>query len=326
MNSAPKYSVIVPVYNRPEEVNELLDSLIQQTYNSFEVIIVEDGSTITCEHVVRHYENVLNIRYLTKVNQGPGPARNYGFQHATGQYFVVFDSDCIIPSTYFEAVEQGLNVHQYDAWGGPDKAHSKFTLLQRAMGYTMASVLTTGGIRGGKKRVGWFQPRSFNMGISRAVFNATGGFKFDRFAEDIEFSIRMKNAGFKVGLIEEAYVFHKRRSTFGQFFTQVSNFGKGRVLVGSAYPKEVKLTHWFPTVFMFAVVFLVLSPIVSTYLFLIGAVLFSMYLLAIFFHSLIVNRSVLVALLSIPSALLQLIGYGSGFFNEWIKRFFGKKK
>ena len=242
----PKYAVVIPVYNRPQEVKELLTSLVEQQYRNFEVIIVEDGSTQRCDTIVDAFRNSLSIQYFYKPNSGPGPSRNFGYEHANGEYMVVFDSDCILPPTYFDAVEEFMAAEKLDAWGGPDRAHDQFTDIQRAMGYTMSSVLTTGGIRGGKKRLGWFQPRSFNMGISKEVYQKTGGFKFDRFAEDIEFSIRMKNAGFKVGLIPDAFVYHKRRTNFQQFYRQVFNFGKGRALVGKVQPGEVKLTHWFP--------------------------------------------------------------------------------
>jgi GT2 family glycosyltransferase len=208
-----------------------------------------------------------------------------------------------------------------DAWGGPDRAHENFTLLQRAMGYTMSSVLTTGGIRGGKKRVGRFQPRSFNMGISRKVFEVTGGFKFDRYAEDIEFSIRMREAGFQVGLITDAFVYHKRRTTLGQFYKQVFNFGKGRALIGKVYPNEVKLTHWFPAFFTVATLFMLLLPLISLPWFSIAFGLFLLYLTVLFIHAWIASRSVFVALLSIPSALLQFFGYGFGFLQERFKSY-----
>jgi glycosyltransferase involved in cell wall biosynthesis len=226
----PKYSIIIPVYNRPLEVDELLESLTKQTFANFEVVLVEDGSSITCEKVFEKYADVLKVRYFFKANSGPGPSRNFGFEKAKGDYFIVFDSDCIIPPKYLEEVETFLKRNPLDAWGGPDRAHQDFTSIQKAMGYTMSSFLTTGGIRGGKSK--GFQPRSFNMGLRNEVFQKTGGFKFDRFAEDIEFSIRMTKAGFKVGLIPEAYVFHKRRTDFRQFYKQVFYFGKGRALVG----------------------------------------------------------------------------------------------
>ncbi|HTJ49173.1 MAG TPA: glycosyltransferase [Cyclobacteriaceae bacterium] len=317
----PKFSIIIPVYNRPQEVDELLSSLVAQTVKSFEVIIVEDGSSIRCDDVVDRYRDLLTIQYFFKPNSGPGPSRNFGYQHAQSEYFVVFDSDCIIPPTYLEAVEKSLQQNHWDAWGGPDKAHENFTPIQRAMGYTMASVLTTGGIRGGKKHVGWFQPRSFNMGISRRVFEATSGFKFDRFAEDIEFSIRMKKGGFNVGLIPEAYVYHKRRTNFRQFHNQVYNFGKGRALVGRSHPEEIKLTHWFPTIFSLGFLSVPVVGLFSSTLFSIGASMFTLYFAAIFIHSLSVNKSLLVAILSVPSAFLQLWGYGTGFLLERMKSY-----
>jgi glycosyltransferase involved in cell wall biosynthesis len=317
--ATPKFSIIIPVYNRPQEVDELLESLTHQTNKNFEVIIVEDGSKNCCDHIVQLYSSRLTIQYLFKPNSGPGPSRNFGFNHARGEYFVVFDSDCIIPEKYFEVVEKAINIDHWDAWGGPDSAHQNFTILQRAMGYTMSSVLTTGGIRGGKKHVGRFQPRSFNMGISKKVFEKSGGFKFDRYAEDIEFSIRMKNEGFKVGLISEAFVYHKRRTDFNQFYKQVFNFGKGRALVGKTHPGEVKVTHWFPTIFTLGSVSILLLPFFSWTLFFLAIVFYAAYLLAIFIHSLKINQNLSVALLSVPSALLQLFGYGLGFLEEKLK-------
>ena len=222
--SQPTYSVIVPVYNRPQEVTELLESLTRQTFQSFEVVLVEDGSTITSEKVFEQFANRLSIQYFFKPNTGPGPSRNFGFEKARGQYFVVFDSDCILPPHYFEAVEAFLKNEKADAWGGPDRGMKDFTALQQAMAFTMSSTLTTGGIRGGKQKS--FQPRSFNMGISRAVFDATKGFHFDRFAEDIELSIRIRKLRFKTVLIPEAFVYHKRRTSLSQFFNQNSSFSK----------------------------------------------------------------------------------------------------
>ncbi|HMG89494.1 MAG TPA: glycosyltransferase [Chryseolinea sp.] len=315
----PRYSIVIPVYNRPQEVSELLASLTLQTNKNFEVIIVEDGSTVRCDQIVDQFRDLLSIQYFFKPNSGPGPSRNFGFGHARGDYFIVFDSDCIIPLTYVEVVEKSIQANAWDAWGGPDKAHEDFTVVQRAMGYTMVSVLITGGIRGGEKRLGWFQPRSYNMGLSRTVFAQTGGFKFSHFAEDIELSIRMKKSGFKIGLITDAFVYHKRRTTFKQFFRQVFNFGKGRALVGSVHPEEIKLTHWFPTLFLLGTIGVLLLPLLSMALFKFGAAMFLLYLLAIFLHSLKENKNLTVAILSIPSALLQLWGYGLGFLNATIK-------
>jgi cellulose synthase/poly-beta-1,6-N-acetylglucosamine synthase-like glycosyltransferase len=318
--SRPRYSVVVPVYNRPHELDELLNSLVTQDYQSFEVIVVEDGSSVRSDKVVEKYSNRLQLHYLHKPNTGPGPSRNVGFSRAKGDYFVVFDSDCILPSNYFTSVNSALDEFGLDAWGGPDRAHEKFTVLQRAMGYTMSSVLTTGGIRGGKKSLGLFQPRSFNMGISRAVFERTNGFAFDRFAEDIEFSIRMHQSGFRVGLISEAFVFHKRRTNFNQFFHQVQNFGRGRALVGKAHPGEVKVTHLFPTAFTLGLFSLPILPFFSTRLAVFTASCYLLYVAAIFLHSFTQTRDIRVAALSVPSAFIQLMGYGIGFLTEWIGR------
>jgi glycosyltransferase involved in cell wall biosynthesis len=319
--SQPKYSIIIPVYNRPQEIDELLESLRHQTFNDFEVLIIEDGSTIRCDVVVDRYRDFFRLQYFYKPNTGPGPSRNFGYAKASGQYMVVFDSDCILPPSYFEAVEKSLAENHWDAWGGPDQAHKHFTLLQRAMGYTMASFFTTGGIRGGQKRIGWFQPRSFNMGISRTVFRETQGFKFDRFAEDIEFSIRIKKAGFKVGLIADAFVFHKRRTTFGQFFHQVSNFGKGRALVGKSHPEEVKLTHWFPSLFVMGTCCLLPLPFIHIQLAATATFLWLLYFLIIFIDAFRVSKSFAVSLLAVPAAFLQLWGYGTGFLKERLKSY-----
>jgi glycosyltransferase involved in cell wall biosynthesis len=326
MQTALKYSIIVPVYNRPDEMDELLTSLVEQTYSNFEVIVVEDGSTLKSESVAKKYSERLNIQYFYKNNTGPGPSRNFGFEKAKGEYFVIFDSDCILPPTYFESIEKSLSTTKLDAWGGPDRGHENFTLLQRAMAHTMSSFLTTGGIRGSKKIIGNYQPRSFNMGISKETYEKTGGFRFERYAEDIELSVRIKKLALNVILIPDAYVFHKRRSTLAQFFGQVSNFGKGRVLVGEYHVGEVKWVHWFPTLFM---VGLFLSPFV----FLINKwfgvailICYSSYLILIAAESLLKNRSVMVALLSIPAALAQLTGYGSGFLAEKLKSLHGANR
>jgi glycosyltransferase involved in cell wall biosynthesis len=311
---SPRYSIVIPVYNRPQEVEELLESLTLQTFSDFEVILVEDGSSITCKEVFEQYSNRLNIRYFFKPNTGPGPSRNFGFEQASGAYFVAFDSDCLIPPGYFAAVEKSLQQKPLDAWGGPDRGSDNFTPLQQAMAYTMSSALTTGGIRGGVAQ--GFQPRSFNMGISRAVFNKTKGFQFARLAEDIELSIRMKKQGFRVGLIPEAWVYHKRRTDFEQFFRQVSGFGKGRVQVGRVHKGAVKIAHWFPAFFfmgLFAIPFLLWLNLPLGLVMLGG---YAGYLLLVGIDAWLKTTSITVAILSIPSAFVQLNGYGSGFLKE----------
>jgi glycosyltransferase involved in cell wall biosynthesis len=312
----PRYSVIIPAYNRPDEVDELLASLADQTYKDFEVLIVEDGSVTRCDGIVDNYRDRLHLHYFYKPNSGPGPSRNFGFEHAHGDYFVVFDSDCIMPPSYFQTVEESLRANRWDAWGGPDRAHERFTPIQQAMAYTMSSFLTTGGIRGKAVAVGSFQPRSFNMGLSRHAFELTGGFRFSHSAEDIELSIRMRQAGLKVGLITDAFVYHKRRATFAQFFKQVSNFGRGRVQVGRAHPGEVKITHWLPALFFLCLLALLPAALISLALFKFGATMFAIYLAAIMVHAYWQTRNVEVAVLSVPSVLVQMVGYGSGFLKE----------
>jgi len=320
MRFRPKYSVVVPVYNRPDELRELLQSLTEQSVKNFEVIVVEDGSTNRSEGVVDSFRDKLHIEYIYKPNTGPGPSRNLGFSRAQGEYFVVFDSDCMLPPHYFAAVDTVLAHDQPDAWGGPDRSHESFTTLQQAMAYTMSSVLTTGGIRGSKKHLGWFQPRSFNMGLSRKVFEKTKGFAFTRFAEDIELSIRMKKEGFTAVLIPNAYVYHKRRTTLGQFYKQVSNFGKGRVLVGRAHQGEVKVTHWFPAFFTLGLCCLPILFFLNKILFYLGAFIYGAYALAIFIDSYRNSRKLTVAILSLPAAAVQLIGYGWGFLKQFFAR------
>lgn len=318
--ASPKYSVVIPVYNRPEELRELLESLATQTFTDFDVLVVEDGSTKRSETIYEEFARRLRIQYLSKPNTGPGPSRNFGFQHAQGDYFVCFDSDCIVPPDYFGLVERFLSLHPVDAWGGPDRGHGSFSSLQQAMAYTMSSVLTTGGIRGGKNQADSFQPRSFNMGISRKVWEATGGFKFDRLAEDIELSIRMRKMGFKVGLIPEAFVYHKRRTELTQFFRQVEGFGRGRVRVGKAHPGEVKPTHWFPSFVLVGFVLLPFVLVVNRPLGLTSYSLLIVYWLAIFIDCFRHTGSVTAALLSVPSAMVQFCGYGWGFLSEMFKK------
>jgi glycosyltransferase involved in cell wall biosynthesis len=311
--SQPTYSVIVPVYNRPQEVAELLESLTQQAFQDFEVVLVEDGSTLTSEKVFEQYSDKLSIQYFFKPNTGPGPSRNFGFEKAHGRYFVVFDSDCILPPQYFDAVEIFLKNEKVDAWGGPDRGMKDFSPLQQAMAFTMSSILTTGGIRGGKQKA--FQPRSFNMGISREVFEKTKGFHFDRFAEDIELSIRIRKAGFKTALIPEAFVYHKRRTSLSQFFKQVSNFGKGRILVGRKHPGEVKITHWFPAFFLLGLltipVLFFFSPLGAKMV----TLAYAIYLISVAVDCFTKARSFQVALLSMPSVFVQMTGYGYGFLK-----------
>jgi len=316
MQSNSRYSVIIPVYNRNDELNELLQSLTTQSFKDFEVIVIDDGSSERADSTCEKYIDKLSLTYFYKENSGPGPSRNFGFEKGTGKFMVVFDSDCIIPYSYFQSVEKFLAVHPLDAWGGPDKGHEKFTILQQAMAFTMSSVLTTGGIRGGYNQSDKFQPRSFNMGLSREVIRKTGGFKFDRLAEDIELSIRIRNEGFRVGIIPEAFVYHKRRTNFSQFYNQVQNFGRGRVRVGKIHPGFVKVTHWFPSVFFIGIIVTGILLLAYRPLGILALSLYGIYMVGIFIDALRVTKSLVVAIVSIPSAVIQLVGYGVGFLKE----------
>jgi glycosyltransferase involved in cell wall biosynthesis len=314
--SRPRYSIIIPVYNRPEEVDELLESLTHQQFKDFEVLIIEDGSSLPCREVVEKYTDKLKIAYHVKPNSGQGFSRNYGFERAQGEYLVVFDSDCLIPPHYFTAVEQALAAHHWDAWGGPDKAHPGFTPIQKAISYSMTSVFTTGGIRGSKKHAGTFHPRSFNMGISREVFEKTDGYLLTRMGEDIEFSIRIMQEGFKVGLIPDAFVYHKRRTDFGQFFKQLQFFGRARVNIGRFFKNEIRWVHLLPVGFVLALGFWLITAWIYFSLFKLGAALLLLFSLLIYIDSSRRNRSVGVGLLSIPAAFIQLTAYGIGFIKE----------
>lgn len=327
-----KYSFIVPVFNRPDEVDELLESLTAQTVKDFEVIIVEDGSTRTCRNVCESYAGTLDIHYYIKENSGPGQSRNYGAERANGTYLIILDSDVVLPESYLEAVDRELGNKEADAFGGPDRAHASFTDIQKAISYSMTSFFTTGGIRGGKKKLDKFYPRSYNMGIRSDVYAALGGFSKMRFGEDIDFSIRIFKAGYRCRLFPEAWVWHKRRTDFRKFFRQVFNSGIARINLYKKYPESLKLVHLLPMVFTVGVISLVLLSAVGRVLmeyddihkwYLLCALPWLpilLYSLLIAADSAISSRSLRVGLLSVPAAFIQLFGYGCGFLTAWWKR------
>lgn len=328
-----KYSIIVPVYNRPDEVDELLGSLAEQTEKDFEVIIVEDGSSVTCEKVCNGYKATLDIHYFMKENSGPGQSRNYGVARAKGEYVIILDSDVVLPPGYIESVSDELEKAPADAFGGPDKAHSSFTDIQKAISYSMTSFFTTGGIRGSKKKkLDKFYPRSFNMGVRRDVYNKLGGFSKMRFGEDIDFSIRIFKAGCKCRLFPESWVWHKRRTDFRKFFRQVYNSGIARINLYKKYPESLKLVHLLPMVFTVGVLGLVVISAVGRvlmhyddidrwYWLCAGPWLpILAYCLLIFVDSSKQNRSLKIGLESIAASFVQLMGYGFGFIEAWWKR------
>lgn len=311
------YSFIIPVYNRPEEIDELLASLVNLDFkNSFEIVVVEDGSTITCEHIIEKYSNLLNISYYFKANSGPGDSRNFGMQHAKGNYFIILDSDCIIPNQYLKEVDAYLTNDFVDCFGGPDAALESFSDIQKAINISMTSFLTTGGIRGGSEKIMKFQPRSFNMGISKRAFEATKGFGKIHPGEDPDLSIRLWKLGFKTQLFPNAYVFHKRRIDWNKFYKQVNKFGKARPILNQYYPEYSKITYWFPTFFLLALIFAIALLFFNTkWPFYIGIIYF-VFLFLIGFYK---EKSIKIGFLTIISTLIQFYGYGTGFLVSSFK-------
>lgn len=310
-------SIIIPVYNRPNEVDELLESLYNQTNKDFEVIVVDDGSTKKCNEQVEKYVSLLKIKYLNKPNTGPGLTRNYGNDKSTGNYSIFLDSDCILPPHYIQVVQDRLTNDFTDAFGGPDRALEDFTALQKAIDYAMTAFLTTGGIRGGSEKLDAFYPRSFNMGYSREVFEKTKGFSGMRFGEDIDMSIRIINCGFKTALIKKAFVYHKRRSNLKQFFKQVLNSGIARVNLYKRHPVSLKIVHLFPSIFLLGVLLIVILALFISARFLMPLVLYTLFL---FFDAAIKKKSIYIGLLSIVASYIQLTGYGVGFLVAFWKR------
>lgn len=314
------FSIIIPLYNRPQEIKELLESLTFQTYRDFEVLVLEDGSVNDAADVVKTFEARLNVRYFVKKNEGQGFTRNYGFERAEGDYFIIFDSDCLIPADYLQIVNDYLETNWLDAYGGPDDAHPSFTPVQKAISYSMTSPFTTGGIRGNKKAIGQFHPRSFNMGVSRKVWETVGGFIITRSGEDIEYSIRIHSAGFKIGLIPDAKVYHKRRTDFMQFYKQLHFFGRARINVYKFFPSELKALHFFPAAFTLGIFFTLIANILAWPIAQLCNFAYALFGLLIFFHSWWRNKSVKVAFLSIIAAFTQLTAYGFGFMQDFWKR------
>ena len=311
-----KYSVIIPVYNRPDEIADLLESLATQTARNFEVIIVEDGSTKSCREVVRRYDGKVDVKYFFKDNEGRSIARNYGMERATGSYFIFFDSDCVIPADYFEKLNRFAAERPLDCFGGPDAADSSFTPTQKAINHAMTSFLTTGGIRGGKISLEKFTPRTFNMGFSRKVYETTGGFR-EMFSEDIDMSTRIRLDGFSIGLYPDLPVYHKRRVDFRKFLQQVYVFGMSRITLQLLYPGSLKAVHMLPALFVIGVAAMLAMAIVVSAWWLLPL---GVYLLAIFISALWSTRSVRISLLAVPASLIQLGGYGCGFIKAYIEK------
>lgn len=329
------YSLIIPVFNRPEEIETVLSCLAKQTYTEFEIIIVESGSTNTSEEVVSSYKDRLDAKWFMYKNDGQGYSRNFGMTKAKGDYFVILDSDIIIDPDYLNNLNNSLNQNYVDAFGGPDRYHNSFSNVQKAVDHVMTAFLTTGGIRGGKTQVGKFYPRSFNMGFSRCVYKDTKGYKWPFFGEDIELSRRIMSLGYKTGLIPEAFVYHKRKTSLSGHWKQMHFFGKARINIYKEFPDTLKLTHFFPalfTLFFFGLLILTLTE------FTIGAKYYltwpnwtfdvwfiaisglEVYLALIFFTGMIKYKSILVGIIAVPATFTQMVGYGTGFIKDFVKR------
>lgn len=319
-----KYSFIIPVYNRPDEVDELLTSLSAQTLKDFEVVVVEDGSSVPCADVVKKYELRMDVRYFNKPNSGPGQTRNFGVEHARGEYMLILDSDVVLPESYLAAVDEELQANDCDAFGGPDRAHESFTKMQKAINYAMTSFFTTGGIRGGKKKLDKFYPRSFNMGVKRSVYMALEGFSKMRFGEDIDFSTRIFKGGYRCRLFPAAWVWHKRRTDLRKFFKQVHNSGIARINLTKRHPGTLKPVHLLPAVFTVGCALLVVLAAAAAvtgcphwWAMLLPFVLFAALILT---DATLQNGSLGVGLRAVAAAYIQLWGYGSGFVRAWWRR------
>ncbi len=318
-----RFSIIIPVYNRPQEIDELLESLCHQTFRDFEVIVVEDGSTEKCDVICEKYTKKLNVLYYFKPNSGPGPSRNYGAERSQGEYLIILDSDVIVPENYLEIVKEELDKAPCDAFGGPDRAHDSFTPIQKAINYAMTSFFTTGGIRGGKRKMDKFYPRSFNLGVKKSVYEALGGFVPMRYGEDIDLSTRIFKGGYSCRLFPKAFVYHKRRVKFSSFFRQVKHSGEARVVLKNKYPETFKIVNLLHATFVVGNLVLVLLSILHHWLWLLPILL---YVVLVFFDSFFKNKSLKVALLSIPAVYCQLFGYGIGFLSSAYRDILSKKR
>lgn len=315
-NQSRYYSFVIPVYNRPQEILELLESMVKMNYTRpYEIVIVEDGSKDTCEFIVKQFSDRLNLSYYYKQNSGPGPSRNYGMQKAKGNYFIILDSDVLMPEHYLETVDRFLSQKYYDCFGGADAALDNFTPVQKAINYTMTSLFTTGGIRGNKKQIGRFEPRSFNMGISKKAFEITKGFDRIHPGEDPDLSARIRKQGMETAFIPDAAVYHKRRISWKSFYIQVNKFGKVRPILNVRHPETRKLTFFFPTFFCL----FVLASLLLTFYQRIFLLPLALYTSLLFIDSTIKNKNIYIGVLSIFAIFIQFYGYGMGYLKVFWK-------
>ena len=308
-----KFSLIVPVYNRADEVKALLESLARQDDKGYQCIIVEDGSPEPCESVCREFEDRLELKYYFKENEGRSIARNYGMDRADGDYYVFVDSDCVLPPDYFSSLRKALSETPAQCFGGPDAAHESFSPLQKAINFAMTSFLTTGGIRGGKVQLEKFVPRTFNMGFSKEVYEKVGGFR-EMFSEDIDMSTRIRQAGYQPVLLRDVKVYHKRRVDLKKFWRQVHVFGMSRITLQLLYPGSMKIVHWLPALF----VIFSLAMVIGAIFWALAIVPLILYVILLFISASISMKSVRLGAMAVVTSMIQLWGYGTGFIRAYI--------
>lgn len=324
--STPKFALISPTFKRPDEVTEFLDSLRKLDYpkDKFEIILGDGTPGDELRPLIYPYQKDLPLKIYYEEFLPVSNARNRAAELSTAQFFIFLDSDCIIPEGYLKAVEFFLDAHpQINLFGGPDAASEDFTDLQKAISFSMTSFLTTGGIRGGSSSVTTYHPRGFNMGISAELFNKVGGYD-ENFVcgEDVELSMRLIKAGAKSAFIEEAHVFHKRRTSIKQFRRQVFRFGAARPLLAKAHPGNLKITHLFPLAFtvyrhVSAILFLLVFYFNLSVLSLPFA-MYVLYMVAVFFSAL-KKEGLSVALLAVQTTNTMNAGYGIGFLRNYLE-------
>ncbi|HJX71736.1 MAG TPA: glycosyltransferase [Bacteroidales bacterium] len=321
------YSVVLPTYGRPGDVEEFLDSLTRQEYNDFEILVVDATADDSVRQVAEKYLDKLKLNFIYKKGLGISESRNLGVKLSKGGFVVFIDSDCVVPPSYFTEIEKYLSLNKVDAFGGPDAASKDFTHSQKAINYVMTSFLTTGGIRGKAKRIGRFEPRSFNMGVSRKAFDAVGGYSGMKVAEDIDLSMRLHQAGFKTALIPDAYVYHKRKANLHKFLVQMFMYGKARIDLFMRHREALKITYLMPLFFLIYLLAGLASAFFSKVLFILFLASLIFYALAVFIDSSIQNRSLAAGILSVFAAYGFLVCYGSGLIYNIFRRIvLGKKE
>ncbi len=319
-------SVITPSYNRASELEHLMRSISAQSidHNLFELIISDDGSTDDTEALINSWQEKasFSIKYISQENKGPGAARNHGLEKSIGELILFIDSDCEAHPKWIETIVDEYHKSEFDACGGPDGGKKDFTLLQKAIDYSMTSFFTTGGMRGhSEKMISKFYPRTHNMGVKRDKYEAVGGFGNLRHGQDIEFSHRIRTSGGKIRFIKNALVYHRRRTSLRQFIKQVFNWGVARINLGKIDTAMLEPVHFLPSLSILLSLFIILI------IYQLDWGISEIFLL--FFSPLSIicllgalNKKDLrvfpILLLVIP---IQIFGYGLGFLQAYIRRF-----